>query len=263
MPSLMPSLMDNIQWRDSMRSPKLYVVDLRLFVLMLAWAFWPRIWTLVPVLIVMGFLVVVGHKGYRPGAALRALRRWVGGSTRAWSPRRYRRLVDYGAAGGLAILVIAGGRTDANAEFVYTPPDPPETRSSPPIVRPVPEDGEVVTTGGVGGDLPVRSDGAAAEESGDRAVQPARDQWRVASGSTLAAILADWASRAEVEVVMLTDREYRIESSHTFAGAFGDAVQALLSGLGHLSYAPVGEMLDNGRMLVVRHRARTGHGVRN
>ena len=252
-----------IQWRDSMRSPKLYVVDLRLFVLMLAWAFWPRLWTLIPVVIVMGFLVVVGHKGYRPGAALRALRRWVGGSTRAWSPRRYRRLADYGAAGGLAILIIAGGGADASAEFFYEPPESHEKRSTPAIVRPVPEGGEVATAQGVGMGLPARTDVAAAEESADRAVQSAQNQWRVVGGTTLAAILADWGSRAEVEVVMLTDREYRIESSHTFAGEFGDAVRALLSGLGHLSYAPVGELIDSGRMLVVHHRAQVGHKVQN
>lgn len=252
-----------IQWRDSMRSPKLYVVDLRLFILMLAWAFWPRLWTLVPVLIVLGFLVVVGHRGYRPGAALRALRRWVGGSTRAWSPRRYRRLVDYGAAGGLAILVIAGGRTDASAEFFYAPPESDESQPTRAIVTPVPEAGEVAAAKGVGGDLPTRADVAAAEERVNRAPQSEQKRWRVVGGSTLAAILADWGSRADVEVVMLTDREYRIESSHTFAGEFGDAIRALLSGLGHLSYAPVGELLDNGRMLVVHHSAQVGHKVQN
>ena len=204
-----------------------------------------------------------GTQGYRPGAALRALRRWVGGSARAWSPRRYRRLVDYGVAGGLAILVAAGGRTDASAEFFYAPPESIESQPTRAIVRPVPEAGEVAAAKGVGRDLPARADVAAAGESASRAPQSAPKRWRVVGGSTLAAILADWGSRADVEVVMLTDREYRIESSHTFAGEFGDAIRALLSGLGHLPYAPVGELLDNGRTLVVHHRVRIGNKVQN
>ena len=245
----------DVQWRDSMRSPKLYVVDLRLFVLMLAWAFWPRLWTLVPVLIVMAFLVIVGHKGYRPGAALRALRRWVGGSPRAWSSRRYRRIVDYGAAGWLAVLVIVGCGNDASAEFRYVPPEPTEKRPTLAVAKPVPEDGEVEIAQGIGEALPNRDDFVAEEESVAQVKRFAPQPWRVVGGNTLTEILADWGRRADVDVVMLTDREYRIESSHTYAGEFADAVRALLNGLGHLSYPPVGEVLDDGRMLVVHHRA--------
>ena len=246
-----------------MRSPKLYVVDLRLFVLMLTWAFWPRMWTLVPVLIVIGFLVVVGHKGYRPGAALRALRRWVGGTPRALSPRRYRRIVDYGAVGGLAVLAIVGGESDVHAEFRYVPPAPADKQPTPAVVRPVPEDGEVATAPGSGEPVRARADVAATSASLAREEPISQHRWRVAGGSTLAEILAAWGSRANVEVVMLTDREYRIESSHTYTGEFMDAVRTLLFGLGHLPYAPVGEVLDDGRMLVVRHLAPIRREVQN
>ena len=255
--------MKDIQWRDSMRSPKLYVVDVRLFVLMLAWAFWPRVWTLVPVLVVIGFLVVVGHKGYRPAAALRALRRWVGGSPRGLSPRRYRRIVDYGAVGGLAVLAMVGGESDVHAEFRYVPPAPAQEQPAPAVVRPVPEDGGVVITPGSGEPVRTRADLAAPWASLAREEPVSQHQWRVVGGSTLAATLTAWGRRANVEVVMLTDREYRIESSHTYTGEFLDAVRALLFGLGHLSYAPVGEVLDDGRMLVVRHVAPIRREVQN
>ena len=120
-----------------MRSPKLGFIDLRLFVLMLAWAIWPRVVTLVPVVVVMAFLVIVGHKGYRPGAALRALRRWVAGPPRALSPRRYRRIVDYGFAAGVAVLVSAGAVDVARAEFRYVPPEP-EVEEAPTLAAVTP-----------------------------------------------------------------------------------------------------------------------------
>ena len=66
--------MTGIQWRDSMRSPKLYFLDLRVFVLLLGWVFWPRLWTFVPVVCAIVFLTVVGYKGYRLGSAVRAVR---------------------------------------------------------------------------------------------------------------------------------------------------------------------------------------------
>lgn len=113
-----------------MRSPKLYFVDLRLFVLLLAWVFWPRWWTLAPVVCVMGFLVVVGHKGYRPGAAVRAVRRRLAGRPRAWVSRRYGRWVDYGAWGAVAVVVAVSVSAPAGAEFLYIAP----MREEPPTL---------------------------------------------------------------------------------------------------------------------------------
>lgn len=224
-----------------MRSPKLYFIDLRLFLLMVAWAFWPRAWTLVPVLAVMAFLVVAGHKGYRPGAAVRAIRRRAAGRPRALAPRRYRRIVDYGVAAGAAVLLALGGGGGARAAFEYIPP----VREAAPTLE-----------------MPAAPDGATA--TGELAALPPAPveepapEWVVRAGTTLEAVLGEWAARAGVEVVMLTDRQYLIGSSHVFRGAFADAVRALLFGLGHLRYAPVGQLLEGGRVLAVYHRAPEG-----
>ena len=134
--------MKELQWRDSMRSPKLYFVDLRLFVLLLAWVFWPRVWTLVPVLAVIAFLVVVEHKGYRPGAAVRALRRRVAGRPRAWVGRRYRRWVDYGVWGAVAVFVVGWIRAPVEAEFLYIAPVQEEAPTLV-VVNAAPDVGEV------------------------------------------------------------------------------------------------------------------------
>ena len=224
-----------------MRSPKLYFIDLRLFALMLVWAFWPRLWTLVPVLAVMGFLAVVGHRGYRPAAALRALRRRLAGRPRALAPRRYRRLVDYGAVACVAVLVAGAGAGAARAEFVYVAPEPEEA----PTLAVAPDGRDAA-----GGLLPEPGEAPVAEE-------PA-PEWPVRAGSTLEEVLGEWGATAQVEVVMLTDREYLIGSSHVFRGAFADAVRALLFGLGHLRYAPIGQLLEGGRVLAIYHRAPEG-----
>ena len=329
-----------------MRSPKLYFVDLRLFVLLLVWVFWPRVWTLVPVLCVMGFLVVVGLKGYRPGAALRAVRRRVAGPARAWAPRRYRRMVDYGV--WVSVVMGAGLVVErpAQAEFLYIAPVQEEaatfaiTSGVPelgtvrvssvemPVVEEqaspegvvVEEDASVAgaVAGGSGGPrvvMTIRGGGserevvtagesmsaaigaAVAQEMGaaeegdggetsvsvkvvdavalveemkgfvsgelaiaavreeDMVVEPAAPQvWEVAGGSTLSDVLREWGERADVEVVMLTDRVYEIVSSHRFTGGFSDAVRVLLFGLGDLAYAPIGQMTQDGRVLAIYHR---------
>lgn len=235
--------MKEIQWRDTMRSPQLYFVDLRLFVLMLAWAFWPRLWTLVPVVLVMGFLVIAGHKGYRPGAAVRAVRRWMAGPPRAFSPRRYRRIVDYGVAAVAAVVVAAGTGSDVRAEFHYVPPAAPAVEEPATLAVVAPAGEELAA-------------GVAAPEP-EPEPPP---EWKVMAGSTLGEVLAQWGARAEVEVVMLTDREYLIGSSHTFRGEFEEVVRALLFGLGHLRYAPIGQLLEDGRVLAIYHRVPDGTG---
>ena len=330
-----------------MRSPKLYFVDLRLFVLLLVWVLWPRVWTLVPVLCVMGFLVVVGHKGYRPGAALRALRRRVSGPARAWVPRRYRRMVDYGvlAVGVMGVGMVGGSPVEA--EFLYIAPVQEEavtfaitpraqelgrvrvSRVEMPLMEEEAAPKGVVaaqasTAGAVGGGgagprvvVTIRGRGSQSEvvvagasvsaaigaavgvemgavEEGDggetrgraevvdeaalveemtapvseelaiaavrahdMVVEPApapAQVWEVAAGSTLSEVLREWGEQADVEVVVLTDRVYEIVSSHRWTGEFSDAVRVLLFGLGDLAYAPIGEMTEDGRVLVIYHR---------
>ena len=344
--------MKAIQWRDSMRSPKLWVVDLRLFVLLLVWVFWPRVWTLVPVLCAMGFLVVVGHKGYRPGAALRALRRRVAGPVRAWAPRRYRRTVDYGVWAAMVMGAGMVGEGSARAEFLYIAPAreevptfaitspapevgqvrvsrvampwveeetwPPEVvvaeaaagsasaggRSGPRVMVTIRGRGPESDVEGVGGsvsealvaagvvekgEIEQGDEGAAqgALEAGEvaglvdamtdevsgelalAAVGAAKDVvveadppqvWEVSAGSTLSTVLRQWGERADVEVVMLTDRVYEIVSSHQFTGEFSDAVRVLLFGLGDLAYAPIGQMTEDGKVLAIYHRVPDGPG---
>ena len=225
--------MNRMQWRDSMRSPKLYFLDLRLFVLLLAWVFWPRLWTFVPVVTAIIFLTVVSYKGYRPGAAVRAVRRRLTGEARALSPRRYRRIVDFGTV-LLAVGLVAG---EVRAEFEYVPP----------II--LDEDAPVLA--GVALPLGLRL---------DEAIDPLAlsldepEPWVVRPGSLLGEVLQEWGRRAGVEVVMLTDREYQIDSRHEFHGEFTDAVRTLLFGLGHFRYAPVGRALKEGKVLAIFHR---------
>ena len=165
-----------------MRSPKLYFVDLRLFVLLLAWVFWPRLWTLVPVVAVIAFLVVVDHKGYRPGAAVRALRRRVAGRPRAWVGRRYRRWVDYGVWGAVSVLA-AGWVRAPDAEFLYIAPVQEEAPTLA-VVSAAPDVGEVAVVQ-VAGEVPggLVSSPAAASQRARMAVHM-RDQESAPEGNS-------------------------------------------------------------------------------
>ena len=78
--------------------------------------------------------------------------------------------------------------------------------------------------------------------------------WEVTGGTTLGEVLGEWGDRADVEIVMFTDRVYEIASSHQFTGSFEDAVDGLLLGLGDLAYAPIGQMSGDGRVLTIYHR---------
>ena len=272
---------DALQWRDSMRSPRLYFVDVRLLLMLVVWVFWPRMVTLVPALIAIVFLVVVGYRGYRPWAALRAVRCWLAGPPRALSPRRYRRMVDYGAFGAVAIVGVALASPEVEAEFLYIPPEQEELPTLA-MASPLEDEAELVSllmgdesavvmqvpknllpaedTSSTGAKAPVRAaalgpDGIGSAAGDEAAVDPG---WEVAIGTTLAQVLEEWGARAGVEILMLTDREYEIGSSHVFQGDFVDAVRALLFGLGDLPYAPVAQVLNGGAVLAVYHRVPEG-----
>ena len=275
-----------LQWRDSMRSPRLYFIDVRLLLMLLVWVFWPRLATLVPALIAIVFLVVVGYRGYRPWAALRAVRRSLAGTPRALSPRRYRRMLDYGALAAVAIFGLGLSPQEGAAAFLYIPPEqvevPTLALASPSddaaelvslpvgdrsaVVMQVPKDrvpaGEETIAGAedAGAEAAARTvapgaGGAGAADGAGTAVEPG---WEVPIGSTLGQVLREWGERAGVEILMLTDREYEIGSRHVFRGDFVDAVRALLFGLGDLPYAPVAQVLDGGAVLAVHHRVPGG-----
>lgn len=77
--------------------------------------------------------------------------------------------------------------------------------------------------------------------------------WRVNAGETLEQALRRWGARAGVEVVVLTDRSWRIGESRVFRGrTFDEACAALLIGLSHMPHPPAGER--NGSVLSVTHR---------
>lgn len=77
--------------------------------------------------------------------------------------------------------------------------------------------------------------------------------WRVNAGETLSRALRRWGARAGVELVVLTDRSWRIGESRVFRGrTFDEACAALLIGLSHMPHPPAGER--NGSVLSLTHR---------
>ena len=143
-----------------------------------------------------------------------------------------------------AAVLIAVAAAPAAADFRYVAPDR-------------------AADGGTRADDP----GAAAGEPGATGIEAAPDDgpedglsapplWHVREGEMLRAALARWGARADVEVLFLTDRRYRLDGAASFEGSFADAVQRLFRGLGHLPHPPVAARAE-GKALVVTHRART------
>ena len=92
-------------------------------------------------------------------------------------------------------------------------------------------------------------------DAAPQAITPQRPRtWFVAPGELLADVLSRWGEDADVEIVWLTDRRWRIDQRATFSGAFEDAARALLFSLSHLSHAPVAQFAPSGRTLVIVHR---------
>ena len=137
---------------------------------------------------------------------------------------------------------LALGASGASAGFRYVPPDVPpavEEAAAEPAAR-----GPVL--------LPAEAQDA---EPGGASIVSAAPVWNVREGEMLRAALARWGARAEVEILFLTDRRYRLEAAAAFEGGFMDAVQALFQGLAHLPHPPVAARAE-GAALVVRHRLR-------
>lgn len=83
-------------WRDTMRPVRFYLVDARLLVLLTIWLFLPTWWSTAAVILALAALRVAEARGYRLGAALRAVRARTAGRRRALYARRERRFVDFG-----------------------------------------------------------------------------------------------------------------------------------------------------------------------
>lgn len=118
----------NDHWRDSQRPVRLYGIDVRILGALAFWVLWPRLWSLVVAIVLIGFLVGAGLRGYRPNAALRAIRSSLAGPPRAWSPLRYGRKLDHGGrtlwAFCAALLMCPTLAASGHAAFDYIPPDP-------------------------------------------------------------------------------------------------------------------------------------------
>ena len=96
----------------------------------------------------------------------------------------------------------------------------------------------------------------AAPETGGPSADTGRTVWHVRRGETLRTALARWGARAEVEVMVLTDRRYRLDGAAAFEGSFADAADALFRALGHLPHPPAGALSKEGATLAVTHRSR-------
>ncbi len=83
-------------WRDSMRPVRLGPFDARLLPLAVAAVFVPGWWTGGAVLLAWLAFRAAEARGYRPPAAVRAMRAALAGKRRALHRRRMRRFLDYG-----------------------------------------------------------------------------------------------------------------------------------------------------------------------
>jgi len=88
--------MEDRSWRDGMRPVRLGPFDARLLAFALPAAFYPRLWTLAAVLLAWAAFRAVEARGYRPPAAIRAIRAAMAGGRRAVQRKRLRRALDYG-----------------------------------------------------------------------------------------------------------------------------------------------------------------------
>lgn len=142
----------------------------------------------------------------------------------------------------LAAAAIVTAPTPSAAGFRYVPPGA-DTASAEPVAK------------GAFREVPAEADGGGAD--------PAPAVWRVHAGETLRDALARWGARAGVEILVLTDRRYRLDAGAVFEGGFGEAAAALLRGLGHLPHPPEGAFAPGGKALVVTHRVPVREGVRD
>ena len=234
-------------WRDSMRPVRFYPIDARLLVLVVLWLFLPSWWTTAAVVLAVAALRVAEARGYRLHAALRAVR-----APRCRKAPRAARPARAALRGfrvsmwvaGAAALALAAVVPAAQSDFLYVPPEGP----APSAIK-------ADTSAGPG-----QVSEAAAHESGGpvavgaKAAGPGRGLWRGRSGEMLREVLRRWGARAGVEVLVLTDRRYRLHEGRRFEGSFAEASDALFAALAHLPHPPVGTLRAGGRTLAVLHQ---------
>ena len=87
---------EDYAWRDSMRPVRLGPFDARLLLFAVVAVFVPSWWTGGAVLLAWLAFRAAEARGYRPPAAVRAMRAAMAGKRRALHRRRMRRFMDYG-----------------------------------------------------------------------------------------------------------------------------------------------------------------------
>ena len=86
----------NAPWRDTMRPVRFYAIDARLLIPATLWLFVPTWWTTAAVVLTAVAFRVAEARGYRLGAAARAVRARTAGRRHALHARRTRRFVEFG-----------------------------------------------------------------------------------------------------------------------------------------------------------------------
>ena len=86
----------NAPWRDTMRPVRFYMIDAKLLIPATLWLFVPTWWTTAAVVLTAVAFRVAEARGYRLGAAARAVRARTAGRRHALHARRTRRFVEFG-----------------------------------------------------------------------------------------------------------------------------------------------------------------------
>lgn len=83
---------ETAHWRDSARTPQLFIIDAYAIFPMILFLLHIRLWTLYVTLLTTIFFVIVRKFGFTVPVFLRFLRAWIAGSRRVaypWWTRRY------------------------------------------------------------------------------------------------------------------------------------------------------------------------------
>lgn len=79
----------------------------------------------------------------------------------------------------------------------------------------------------------------------------AAEHWQANAGRSLRAVLEEWALMAGWTIVWRSDRDYPLEASAQFSGAFTKAASELLDGFAGAAPAPLGHFFKGNQVLLV------------
>ena len=153
----------------------------------------------------------------------------------------------------------------AEADFLYVPPGEPAAAAesgkgrAPAVHRAATEKSDREGNRGHGnhGETTTHMDGTGTHHAAAEPLEKSGSAglWQVHAGELLREALDRWGGRAGVNVLVLTDRRYRLHEGRAFAGTFDEAARDLFAALSHLPHPPAGEMRPDGRTLAVMHHA--------